>query len=137
VRSQFPPTVNLLCNAHCTRICFATHNVCENLLCYALRPIPTSLATYSACPLLYMNTNSHFISLRFLAAYFECQLPFMYKNTHFISHLFSQRIPLSAPRPMAYFIQPLSTGLYKTLHSLCVCLSRLSLYYPSFILFQT
>jgi len=81
MHSQFPATPNLFCNA--------------------LRLISTSLATYSDCTLLFMNTNSHFISLPFLgnAHYYLCTKPrivfliFSHSEFHF---------PLQVCWPISY-----------------------------------
>ena len=72
-----------------------------NLLCKALRPIPTSLATYSECLLLFINTTSYFISLPFLANahYYLCTKPcivfliFCHNEFHF---------PLQVRWPISY-----------------------------------
>ena len=78
---QFPPTLNLLCNV--------------------LYPILISLATYSECPLSFMNTNSHFISPLFLPnAYYHlytkpCILFLIFSHSEF-------HFPLQVCWPISY-----------------------------------
>ena len=103
MRSQFPPTSNLLCNA--------------------LHPIPTSLTTYSECPLLFMNTNSHFISPPFLANahYHLCTKPrilfliFSYSEFHFPLHI---RWPISYSPSRLDYIKLATLSLEVTLFPL-------------------
>jgi len=109
VRSQFPPTPNLLCDALCL--------------------IPTSLATYSEYPLLFMNTNSHFISPPFLpnAHYHLCTKPCIL----FLIFSYSEfNFPFQVCWPISYGPSPLDYIPLATL-SLDVTLLPLAYFYTT------